>query len=348
MGIYIFTKKESVLKKVFANNVEFNPAGLTKHKPEDGSILYIDVSGLSDANIKTALTQLKKACKGTAQTNTRSSWGVIDAKGSIKDPAALFFDGASDYLGPAFFKISKTINPKRIKTASQWRSAISGSNGKEKAEIKNAKTAMGLPKTGVKLPSASLFPGWKDMQTGKTMPFYLMYCSLQGKTSLSARFGENAFAQIHQRFLAYLFKIFKDGEGLVWMDSGEDCLFLLPPKAKSAEVAIKACIRMLISAPLVTIEALSLVVPANFVFALHYGSLSYSPPSKTGTVVSDAVNFVFHLGAKKAEPGRLTISDEVPDNSIPRELEDCFVSAGEYEGRKIWHTKKFSYVKPWV
>ena len=348
MGIYIFSKNETVVKKVFSKNAEFNPEDLTKHKPEAGSITYLDVSGVSDANVKTALAQLKKACKGSAKTSASSSWGVIDAKGSIKDPAALFLDGASDYLGPAFFKTPKPIDPKRIKAASQWRLALSGSNNFEKTEIKNAKAADGLPKTGIKLPPASLFPGWRNMQTGKTMPFYLMYCSLKGKTSLSTRFGDKAVSQMHQRFLAHLFSNFQEGDGHIWMDSGKDCLFLLPPRAKSAEAAVKACVRMLISAPLIAIETLSLAVPANFVFALHYGSLSYSPPGKTGTVVSDAVNFVFHLGAKKAEPGRLTISDEVPDNSVPHDLENCFISAGEYEGRKVWHTKKFSYAKPWV
>jgi hypothetical protein len=132
------------------------------------------------------------------------------------------------------------------------------------------------------------------------------------------------------------------------MDSGKDCLFLLPPKAKNAEAAVLSCIRMLISAPLIAIEVLGLTMPANLVFALHYGSISYKPPGKTGTVVSDAVNYVFHLGSKKAEPGRLIISGELPDGTVPKEFEDFFISAGEFEGRKIWHTKKFSYLKPWV
>ena len=104
---------------------------------------------------------------------------------------------------------------------------------------------------------------------------------------------------------------------------------------------------MLVSAPLITMETLNIKIPSNFIFALHYGSISYKPPGKTGTVVSDAVNYIYHLGAKKAEPGRLTISDTVPGGTIPKSLEDCFVFAGEFEDRKIWHSKKFVYTKPW-
>jgi len=212
--------------------------------------------------------------------------------------------------------------------------------------IKNTEESSFL-KTGVKLPAASAFPGWKKITTGKTMPFYLLYCSLQGKTSLDSRLEEKALAQVHKRFLGLLNMSFKEGEGLLWMDSGKDCLFLLPPKAKNVQSIIEACIRMIISAPLITLETLAISVPVNFVFALHYGSVSYKPPGKTGTVVNDSVNAIFHLGAKKAESGRLTVSGEIPDGSIPKSLEDWFIPAGVYEGRKIWHTKKFSYEKSW-
>ena len=348
MGIFIFTKKETLLKKAFPKDAEFITEKKSKQKFSEGDISYLDISGISAANISTSVAELKKICKD-------GSWGIIDPKGSVKDSAALFFEGASDYLGPDFFKTSKAIDPMRLKTASQWRLALTGSKKTGKGECADAsadskgkKIPARLPKTGVMLPSASVFPGWRNIKTGKTMPFYLLYCSIKGSMDLGTRFGEKALAQLHQRFLAYLFQNFQEGDGLIWMDSGKDFLFLLPPRAKCAEAAVLACIRMLLSAPLIALEILNLTIPVNFVFALHYGSVSYKPPGSTGTVVSDAVNHVFHLGAKKAETGRLTITGEIPDGSVPEALEDCFIPAGEYEGRKIYHTKKFSYVKPWL
>jgi len=203
-------------------------------------------------------------------------------------------------------------------------------------------------KTGVKFPPANVFPGWKKMTSGKTMPFYLLYCSIHGKSSLDSRFEEKTIAKVHKRLLNFLSNIFDESDGQLWMNSGKDCLFLFPPKAKSAEAVIEACIRMIICAPLITMETLAITVPVNFNFALHYGTISYKPPGKTGTVVSDAVNAIFHLGAKKAETGRLTVSGDIPDGSIPKSLEDCFVYAGVYEDRKIWHTRKFCYEKTWT
>jgi hypothetical protein len=341
MSIYIFSKKEAALKTILKKNaslVEFlAPAALAKHKPQEGDISYLDLSGFPAAEAKKTAGQLKKHCKDTP-------WGIIDLKG-IKDPAFWFFEGASDYLGSDALKAA---DAKRFKTAAVWRKVLGGSAAENSGKTGKAPTgSKGLPKTDIKLPTAK-FPGWKAIPLGKTMPFYLLHCSLQGKTALNTRLGEAVYTQLHKRLLAYLYRNFQDAEGLIWMDSGRDCLFLIPPKAKNAEAAVKASIRILLSAPLIAIETLGLTIPANFIFSFHYGSVSYKPPGKTGTVVSDAVNFVFHLGSKKAELGRLTISEELPNGSIPKSLEDCFVFAGEYEGRKIWHTKKFSYIRDWT
>jgi hypothetical protein len=361
MKVFIYTKNEIPLKNAFPKNVKFIHINeLFVHTSFDilnEDISYIDVAAFPASDLKKNILKIKNHFKGSA-------WGLIDQKGIVKDPAVLFFDGAWDYIGSAAFKSSDGITTKRIKDALQWRKALSGgltpasgvqpasgektaSGGAKDAPV-SSKEAQSLSlDMGIKLPSTSAFPGWKKMQTGKSMHFYILYCSFRGKSSLDNRLTEKAAAQIHNRFISYLDDCFHDGDGLLWMNSGKDCIFLVPPKAKCAEAIVEACIRITASAPLITLETLNLTIPVNFIFALHYGALSYKPPGRTGTIVSDAVNFIFHLGAKKAEPGRLTISGELPGVSIPKSLQDCFVSAGAFEGRKIWHTKRFSYAKPW-
>jgi len=340
--IYIFTKKETPLKTIFpAKGVSFVDL---QAQPSIGNadISYIDISNVPEAELKKTMTQFKNTCRD-------AHWGIIDQKGIVKDIAALFFDGASDYIGPGVLKASDVIEPKRFKSVLQWRkiepSAAAPAEGDENSVKSDG--GKGFIHSGTKLPSASSFPGWKKMTTGKTMPFYLLYCALQGKISLDSRLNDKTLNIIHKRFLSLLSAYMDAGDGLLWMNTGRDCLFLFPPRAKCAEAAIKACLRMIVSAPLYVLETFGVTIPANFIFAMHYGTVSYKPPGKTGTVVSDAVNSIFHLGAKKSEPGRLTISGELPDVSVPASLQDLFVPAGEYEGRKIWHTKKFNYAKPW-
>jgi class 3 adenylate cyclase len=335
MKTYVFSQKAAALKAAFPKKeVEFlAPAALAKHSPNQEDLHYLDLSGLGAADGKKAAGQLKKRCKN-------APWGIIDPKGTVKDPAQWFFDGAADYVGPAVLK--EGLAAKRLKAAAAWRQAAGGTG-----EGPAAKPAEKAANRGIKLP-AGAFPGWKNIATGQNITVYLLYASLQGKTGLSTRLGETAYEQFYRRLLTFLHGNLRSAEGLLWMETGKDCLFLVPPKAKCVEAAIVSCLRMLISAPQIAVETLNLSIPVNFVFSLHYGSVDYRPPGKTGTVVSDAVNFIFHLGTKQAQPGRLTVSDEVPGVTISPKLEDLFVNAGEFEGRHLVHTRKFSYLQPWL
>ncbi|MCL2174806.1 MAG: hypothetical protein FWB73_02055 [Treponema sp.] len=343
MNINIFSDKEKPFKEIFPKNTRFfSLADFLKHSPESDDITYYDISNTQEADIKKTLAQIKKICGET-------QWGILDPKGNIRDPAVLFFEGSCDYIGYTAIKEAKSIDIKRVKEALQWQNKLIAKTviadlAKGSAKIIKENS---LIKTGIKFPPSNIFPGWKQLAEGKTMPFYLLYCSLQGKTSIESRFEEKTSAQIHKRFLNLLTQNLNAGDGLLWIDSGKDCLFLIPPKIKNIEQAAEACMKMIISAPVITMETLAITIPVNFIFALHYGSLSYKPPGKTGTIISDAVNAIFHLGTKKAESGRLTITSDIPDGSIPKPLEDCFFPIGVYEGRKIWHSKKFNYEKDW-
>jgi len=341
--IYIFTNNEKSLKAIFPKNVEFLDTPLSKHSPQDGDITYLDISDSADADIKKILSPLKKACNITP-------WGIIDPKGIVKDTAVLFFEGASDYLGPGVIKEKQEIDSKRLKDVLVWRrNYISAAASATDDAIKSSVAAGGsFLRSGVKLPAASAFPGWKKMEVGKSMPFYLLYCALQGKAPLDERLDEKTMHLVHKKFLTRLLEDLDTADGQLWMNTGKDGLFLIPPRAKNAEEAIKTCVELVVSAPQIVLETLNIKIQSNFVFALHYGTINYKPPGKTGTIVSDAVNFVFHLGAKKSESGRLTLSGELPDVTVPKNLLDLFVSAGEFEGRKVWHTKKFNYEKPWT
>jgi class 3 adenylate cyclase len=335
MKIYVFSKKAAILQTAFPKkDVEFPvPAALAKHSPGPEDLHYLDLSGFTAADGKKAARQLKKRCKN-------APWGIIDPKGTVKDPAQWFFEGAADYIGPAALK--ERLGAKRLKEAASWRQAA-GKTGESPAADKKATKQ----RREIALPTEA-FPAWENIAADENIQVYLLYASLQGKTGLSARLGEAAYEQLYRKLLMFFQGHFQSAEGLLWMKTGEDCLFLVPPKTKCVEMTIVSCLRMLISAPQIAIETLNLNIPVNFVFGLHYGSVTYKPFGETGTVVSDAVNFIFHLGTKHAEPGRLTVSDEVPDLTISPRLKNLFVKAGEFEGRRLVHTRKFSYLQPWL
>jgi hypothetical protein len=331
MGCFVFTSKKTVagLDKKSSAFFEILPsASLKKHSPSGEDQTYLDITGISPAELKKALALLKKRCDS-------SPWGIIDPKGQCSDPAFLFFEGASDYLGP---KALTGLSKKRLAAAVSWRNEISGSGAQAKSQAGEEKQ-----KKSIKLPSGK-FEGWKSIRTGTVAPFFFLYIALSSKNdSIRSRLGEKAFSILHGRLRDYLQQRFQEAAALLWMETESNFLFLVPPRANYGRAALAAGLEIVLAAPLIGIENLGLSIPVNFTLALHYGKTPFQAPGKTGTVVSDAVNFVFHLGAKYAKPDRLSISSEVPDEVIPPGLLGLFASAGEYEGFSIRHSRRFTY-----
>jgi hypothetical protein len=341
MSRYIFTSKKSLpgLDKKAAKLFEILPfASLGKHKPADDDETYLDIAGLGAAALKKALAALKKRCGVSA-------WGIIDPKGEAADPAAFFFEGASDYIGP---KTLKALSAKRLAAASAFRQTDEGRGsagsavrvkGAGKKESRSPSARGSLPKKSVKLPPGK-FEGWKSVKAGTLCSFFFLYIKLGSeKTSLHSRLGEAAYTAVRNRLRDLLQQRLAPAGALLWMETENDSLFLVPPKAHYGKAALTAALKLILEAPLVNIEKLGLAIPAQFTIALHYGKTIFQAPGKTGTVVSDAVNFVFHLGAKHTEPGRLSVSGEV----IPEGLRSLFTDAGEYEGFDIIHSRRFTY-----
>jgi hypothetical protein len=154
--------------------------------------------------------------------------------------------------------------------------------------------------------------------------------------------GESSFSVIRNRLRDVLQQALREAEALLWMESETNCLFLVPPGAANGKVAIEAALKLILNSRFMSIEKLGLSVPVELTCALHYGKTVFHEPGKTGTVISDAVNYIFHLGTKRAEKGRLTISGDVPAEIRSEGFADLFSSAGVYEDIPIDHSRKFT------
>jgi hypothetical protein len=331
MNIFLFSgKKPPVLtgdKKTAGMIQILPPAAVSGHSPETGDISYLDISGLSPADIKKILARLKKRC-------AHSAWGIIDPRGEAPDPAEFFFAGAADYIGPKTIK--NGITKKRFTAALSWREAASQKYAAGSAPEKERESR--------KLPEKN-FEGWESIRAGTTAEFFFLFVSFSGKTNLRPRLGEAAYSAAKNRLRDTLQQNLQDSRALLWMETEFEYLFLLPPQVSCGKAAVESCLRMILDSPLIGIEKLGLPIPVNFIFALHYGKTIFRAPGKTGTVVSDAVNYIFHLGAKHAEPDRLTISAGANDKAVPKGLNDLFTAAGIFEGIPIRHSRRFVYAR---
>ncbi|MDR1288667.1 MAG: hypothetical protein LBK08_13755 [Treponema sp.] len=305
---------------------------LGNHSPSACDMSYLDISGLGPAEIKKAALLLKKRCAA-------SPWGIFDPRGLHEDPASFFFEGASDYLGKT---ASGGLSKKRLNAAASWRGTPP--DGKAAPPRTGAAKAPAIPpKKSVKL-SPGKFEGWKSIRTGTVAPFLFLYIalSLKGSDNPGSRLGEKAFTLIRGRLRELLQQRLAGTSALLWIESESNFLFLIPPYTAPARAALTAGLKLVLAAPLAGIENLGLSEPVDFTAALHYGKTAFQAPGTTGTVISDAVNFVFHLGSKYAEPGRLTVSEDVPAGAVPPGLAGLFIPAGEYEGFAVRHSRRFT------
>jgi hypothetical protein len=303
---------------------------LARYTPKKGDVLYLDISGMEKGALKKALGTLKRAA---------APWGIMDPKGEAADPAEFFFSGASDYIDPKVIK--EGLKEKRLAAALAWKNPgrqkeETGKTGSERSDKEGLPLVM-----DVKLPSGK-FAGWSSVKTGTMAPFFFLFVSVEGdKGSFRDTLGEAAFTGVRNRLRVFLQQRFESSKALLWIESESNSLLLIPPRTPLIREALVSSLKILMAAPVIGFENLGLNFPVRFTFALHYGKTIYRAPGKTGTVISDAVNFIFHLGTKRADPGRLTLSGETPASVIPAGLEDMFLKAGEFEGRSLVHSRRF-------
>ena len=288
--------------------------------------IYLDITSLTPTDLKKSLAQLKKSAV---------FWGIIDPKGSSPDPALFFFEGGGDYIGPAVLKtgLSKKRFALALSRPTSGKAAASGKKADDDGKVKS--------KT-VKLPVGK-FEGWKSIRIGTEGTFFFLFVSLSGKSNFRSMLGDAAFAAMRLRLREVLQQGLSGTDALLWMETEQNSIFLVPPRKINGMAVIEAALKLLANSHLVAVEKLGLTSPVEFTFVLHYGETLFQAPGKTGAIISESVNYIFHLATKRAEPSRLTISCDVPEDAFPDGLKDLFLSVGTFEGVPIKHSKRFTF-----
>lgn len=299
------------------------------HRPVSGDMSYIDVTGLDGAERRKNILAFRRRCGQTA-------WGVADPSGEIDDPASVFFLGACDYLGPMAFKHG--VDKARARDVRAY--------AQSRLECESLRPSGGSPRAtdATTTASAPAFGGWKSVRPGVVYPFYFLFIAASAQMNLKTRLGEAGYIAFRDRLRAQIQQVLAEADPLLWMETDTTAVYLIPSVARNATHAIVASLKLLLNTPIFGYERLGLPFPIQFTCAVHHGSTEFAVPGKTGTIVSDAVNFIFHLGAKCAQAGRLTLSSEVDRTSIPASLREIFVDAGVFEGRTLIHSRRFGAI----
>ncbi len=300
----------SLFGKLQGHDVEilpFSAFGRSYKKKAQGAFVYLEAVA-EDAKRVAELGAKLGEMPGAA-------WGVIDRTGVIDDPSGLFFAGASDYIGPALAKVGLSVP--RLKAALAF------------ARLDESATCGGA------LP----FKGWSALTEGELVDVHFCYAAIGAQRELLESIGDKRLYKLCEEFSSFLERWAAECGGIVWIREPAGTLVLFPPTDVGMN-PILAAWRLILDRILVGYEIFHLDTPLTFRFAFHAGRTPWRRSGATGTVVSEDVNFVFHLGHKAAADGAVTVS-ETALSSIPAPLCDLFLKAGDYEGHSLMASRHF-------
>ncbi len=281
-----------------------------------GSLLYLDLAGLGLAEQQRRIAQVSE--------QPGLLFGILDPVGKIGDPASVFHAGAVDYLGKALARTGLT--PRRVGDVL----AFARSTGRA---AEGAGQEDGLPTV----------QGWDDIVEGREYPFFLLFVEVDDAEEMKKRYQPENLTRSMETFRLYVDRAISSHGGKLWLWSGFGGVVLFPPMDGGFPPFIGA-LRLLLARPIYDAEESPLPNYLSFRMAMSHGSLVYRA-KRTGGIISDALNSIFHLGQKYTQRGQFTLTVDVY-RRVPDRLKEYCVPSGTFEGHKIYRVRTPLYPVP--
>jgi hypothetical protein len=277
------------------------------------TLCYLDVSSIEANKIPQYLRSLRKAEK--------ILYGVIDPTGKVKDVAALFHGGAVDYLN------------RRLLADGAGMGRLNGLLGFVRAVhpavLETAVDQTGDGRRASYVPSGS---DWSSVVPGREYTFSVLFIELDGRESMEKSYAAKNLSIALASFRRYVDGFVNKFGGRVWLWSGYGGVVLFPFDGKSCP-ALTCGFRLALFKHLYDIEESLFPNFLSFRTALQIDDIPYTEEN-TGHVVSDGLNFIFHLGQQFVRPDNFCVTEEVLQMGHSA-LQGYFVNAGTFEGRRI-------------
>ena len=174
------------------------------------------------------------------------------------------------------------------------------------------------------------------MVEGREYTFCFMYIELDESVEMERKYGRKTLSKALASFKRFIENAVRPFNGRIWMWTGMGGIILFPFDLRSSD-ALKCGFRIMLIKSLYDVEESVFPNFLSFRLALHIGNTVYRR-GDTGNIISDSLNYIFHLGQQFAEPGNFYITEEMLLISHPAFVE-YFYEQGEYEGRKIFRMR---------
>lgn len=257
---------------------------------------------------------------------------VIDRKNSIADPAEQLMKGC-DYIGGDLLKSG--IKPARLIKYTEFFTRFSAPPS--------------LPEDGdciepEKQTSDYIISenGWKDIKSGKKYSFYMLFTEITLPSSWKKKSGSVHLNKLKQTFQSVAEKTATQDDGKVWIWNEYGGLILFPYDGNSSSAVISG-IKLMLNRVLISIEDFNLHTPIRLKVSMHLGTTTWKARGKTGTIISDSLNSIFHLGTKYTPLNEMDITEEVY-NELPAGIQKMFTDAGTFEDRRIFRLCHFKVI----
>ena len=271
------------------------------------ALTYLDASLSSSAQI----TKLLK--ESTA--GGRHRIGIIDGSGSIADPGELFHQGAVDY-------ISKKMLQAGI-TAARLRKVVSFCGFEAATKGKGENTAL-APEW--KLSGSS----WANVKNGQEYTFCFLFVEIDLIEEWKEKSGHAHLDEVKAAFQQHVTQFAAALSGKVWMWIDLCGLVLFPFDGKRCDPILEG-IRLVLNRTVISAEKYHYHTAISYKLVLHIGNTIYQNRGNTGNIVSDTVNFLFHVGHQFAKQGNFYLTGPVT-RFVPEGLRECFIGAGVFDG----------------
>ncbi len=277
--------------------------------PRD-TFVYVDVSSLADAERNQLLSLFKKYYD--------ICFGVLDPQGIIGDVAELFYAGSCDYMGSEMLK--NVVPAKRIKRCADFCAPRMSAAAKDSGD----------PRSSCYLPSGN---NWDSVKSGHEYTFCFMFIELDHQREFKKAFGDAYSKKVINAFRSFIESTVTPDGGRIWIWMEYGGLILFPFDGLRCG-SILTAFRLILARKTIRAEYPHFTSLPTYRIALHLGNTVYKSRGETGTIVSDSINSIFHLGQQYMEPGNLYLTKEISEFA-PNGLERMFLPAGKYEDREI-------------
>jgi hypothetical protein len=281
---------------------------------DSDDFFYIDISGQKEQQIKKVLSTLSRL--------GAHRYGIIDPKGIIKDIPLLFFKGAADYIGYEVY--TSGVTTARLKSALSYSPPCSD----------RSPTVPKSEKKGYILSGKD----WKNIKAGHEYTFCMMFIELDNHVELKKKIGEDLLDSMLASFRRYIENTAASIQGRLWIWNDHNGLVLYPFDGVRCD-AVLLGFRLMLFRKLICADNLPFDTLFSYRIALQLGNTVYRKKGQTGTLVSDSINSIFHIGRNFTPPGHFYLTKELI-GFVPEGLKPYFLPAGRYKEIEIMRMKR--------